>query len=249
VKWVAPLPGAAGATPIVWDNSIFVNTPDENKDLLLICFDHESGKERWRRAIAKNANREKGRNNMVAPSPVTDGQRVVTLFANGSLAAYDFAGKQLWARDLAAEYGKFAQMWIYGSSPLLYEGRLFVQVLQNENPDGYDHARDDKPGRESFLLCVDPATGTNVWRHIRPTDALSEAFEAYTTPLPLATPGGVQLIVVGGNYVTGHASSDGSNCGVAAALTTGTNGIGASRPPRWRLVILWSPAARNAIPF
>jgi outer membrane protein assembly factor BamB len=212
------LPGAAGATPVIWDDSIFVNSPAENKDLLLICMNRTSGKERWRQIIAKNADREKGRNNMSAPSPVTDGKRVVTLFADGSLAAYDFAGSQLWGRDLSRDYGKFAVMWIYGSSPLLYDGRLFVQVLQRDTPEGYDHARDDKPTRESFLLCIDPATGTNLWRHIRPTDAMSEAFESYATPLPVATASGAQIVVVGGNYVTGHAISDGSEVWRCAGL-------------------------------
>ena len=30
------------------------------------------------------------------------------MFATGDLAAFDFSGTQLWHRDLAAEYGRFA---------------------------------------------------------------------------------------------------------------------------------------------
>ena len=52
------------------------------------------------------------------------------LFGTGDIAAYDCAGQELWKRNLGADYGKFAIMWIYGSSPLLFEGKLYVQVLQ-----------------------------------------------------------------------------------------------------------------------
>ena len=46
------------------------------------------------------------------------------------LLAFDFDGKQVWARNLAKDFGKFSIMWIYGSSPVLHDGRLYVQVLQ-----------------------------------------------------------------------------------------------------------------------
>ena len=41
----------------------------------------------------------------------------------------DFAGQELWRRNLAKEYGHFANMWMYGSSPMLYGGRLYVNSI------------------------------------------------------------------------------------------------------------------------
>src|SRR4029079_18249464 len=109
----------------------------------------------------------------------------------------DFDGKELWKRNLADEYGRFAIMWIYGSSPLLYDGKLYIQVLQsNPRPDNYAHAQGDKAGRDSYLLCIDPATGKNLWRQERPSEATSEAQEAYTTPLPLQGPNGKEIVIV-----------------------------------------------------
>ena len=172
VAWVAPLPGYSGATPVVWEDCVFVSSPDEQKNLLLLCLDRKTGQVRWRKVVA-GGDRQEGRNNMASPSPATDGKRVFSLFATGDLAAFDFAGQELWKRNLAKEYGRFANMWIYGSSPMLYGGKLYVQVLQrNPRPDDYTHALDDKPERESFLLCLDPQTGKNLWRHVRPTDAI-----------------------------------------------------------------------------
>jgi outer membrane protein assembly factor BamB len=206
--------------PAVWDDAVFVSSPDADKDLLLLRLDRRSGQVVWQRKVAAG-NFEKGRNNCASPSPVTDGRRVFVLFATGDLAAFDFAGKELWHRNLAAEYGRFAINWIYGSSPMLFRDQLYVQVLQDAKvPENYSHAQDGKPDRDSFLLCVDPATGQNLWRHVRPTDATSEAQEAYTTPIPCEGPDGPEIIVVGGNYVTAHSTKDGAELWRCAGLNT-----------------------------
>lgn len=218
VLWVTPLPGYSGATPVVWQDSVFVSSPDAQKNLLLVCIDRNSGQVRWQK-IVSDGDQEKGRNNMASPSPVTDGHSVFLLVGTGKLAAFDFAGKELWRRDLAKDYGRFSINWLYGSSPMLYRGKLYVEVLQqNPIPDGYPQAMDDKPQRESFLLCLDPATGKNLWRQLRPSDALSEGQEAYTTPIPCENGGHSEIIVVGANYVTAHNSETGAEIWRCAGL-------------------------------
>jgi outer membrane protein assembly factor BamB len=210
VAWVAPLPGQSSATPVVWDDCVFISSPDEQQNLLLFCLDRKTGGVRWQKVVA-GKDRQVGRNNMASPSPVTDGKEVFILFVTGDLAAFDFSGQELWKRDLGKEHGRFANMWIYGSSPMLYRGKLYVQVLQhNPRPDSYTHALDDKPERESFLLCLDPQTGTNLWRHVRPTDAVEESQEAYSTPIPYAGKQGEEILVVGGDYATAHSPDTGA---------------------------------------
>ena len=207
VVWTTPLPGYSGSTPIIWDDTVFVASPDPQKNLLLICLDRKDGKPRWQKVVT-SGDLEKGRNNMASPSPVTDGKSVFCMFGTGNLAAYDFAGRELWSRDLAKEYGHFAINWIYGASPLLFRDKLYVAVIQH-NPPEYRHALDDKPERESFLLCLDPKTGKNLWRQLRPTDAISEAQESYATPIPVEGKNGGEIILVGGDYVTAHAAETG----------------------------------------
>jgi outer membrane protein assembly factor BamB len=193
---------------------------------------------RWRKVIAEG-DRERGLNNMASPSPVTDGQKVFCMFATGDLAAFDFAGQDLWQRNLAKEFGGFANMWIYGSSPMLHAGKLYVQVLQrNPCPDDYTHARDDKPQRESSLLCLDPQTGKTLWRHVRPTDATGEAQEAYSTPIPYAAKSGTEILVVGASYLTAHSpetSAELWRCG----------GLNDRKETSWRLVP--SPVAADGM--
>jgi len=218
VLWARELPGYSGATPAVWENSIFVCSSDDDKNLVLLCLDRKTGQVRWERK-AGTGNFEKGRNNAASPSPVTDGMRVFVLFATGDLVAFDFAGKELWRRNLASDYGRFAIMWIYGSSPTIYRDRLYVQVLQHGKvPAEYSHAQDGKTERDSFLLCLDPVTGKNIWRHVRSTDAISEAQEAYTTPIPSETSKEPEIIVVGGNYITAHSVDDGTELWRCAGL-------------------------------
>lgn len=229
IAWVTPLPGYSGATPVVWEDTVFVSSPDDQKNLLLLCLERKTGAVRWQKTVG-TGDREKGRNNMASPSPVTDGRLVAILFGTGHLAAYDFRGKELWSRDLAKEYGHFAINWLYGSSPLLYRDRLYVEVLQsNPIPPDYTQAIDDQPTRESYLLCLDPNTGKTLWRHVRKTDAFSEAQEAYTTPIPCPTEKGDQIILVGGNYVTAHDPSTGDELWRCAGLNDKSE-------PFWRIV-------------
>jgi outer membrane protein assembly factor BamB len=239
VAWSAALPGYSGATPIIWEDSVFVSSPDPQKNLLLLCLDRKTGRVRWQNVVAQG-DREKGRNNMASPSPVTDGKSVFILFATGDLAAYDFSGKELWKRALATEYGRFAIMWIYGSSPMLYRDRLYVQVIQHSAAGGYAHAQDGKSERESFLLCLDPKTGKNLWRHVRQTEAIDESQEAYTTPIPSQNEAGAEIIVVGGNYVTAHDPNTGAEVWRCGGLN--------DRGERfWRVVP--SPVAADGLVF
>src|SRR5271157_5309826 len=95
VAWTAPLPGPSGATPVIWDDAVFVSSPDPDRNLLLLCLERKTGQVRWQKVVARG-NRDEGRNNLASPSPVTDGQTVVALFGTGDLAAFDFSGKELW---------------------------------------------------------------------------------------------------------------------------------------------------------
>ncbi len=207
VAWVAPLPGPSGATPAVWGDALFVTSPDEAGNLLLLCLDRASGKVRWQKQLG-TGNFTKGNNNCASPSPVTDGKLVIAMFGSGDLAALDFSGQVLWSRQLEKEYGKLAINWLYGASPLLHGGRLYVQLLQR-NPPTYKHALDDKPTRESFLFCLDPQTGHYLWKQPRTTEALAECMESYATPIPFRGKQGDEILLAGGDYVTAHDAATG----------------------------------------
>ncbi len=205
VKWSLDMPGISGATPIVSGGLVFVMSPDAEGKQWLIAVDRKTGKVAWKQNIADGA-LAKGRGNSTCSSPVTDGKTVWALVGTGQLAAFDFSGKELWRRDLAKDYGKFNINWVYGSSPLLHGGKLYVLVLQRTPADGgYPGIEEkDKGPRESYLLALEPKTGKTLWKHVRPTDAEMETQETYATPIPATVGGRTQLLIAGGDYLTGH---------------------------------------------
>lgn len=212
VKWKVALPGPSGATPAIWGDHIFVSSPDENKNLLLFCISRKDGKVLWQKQLVEGGNIDKGKGNMASPSPITDGKAVYILYGTGDMAALDFTGKVLWQRNLGADYGKFAIMWTYGSSPLLFDGKIYVQVLQRTPaPADYPGMGGAAGDRESYLLAMDPATGKTLWKHVRPTEARLESMESYATPVPHTGPDGkTQILLVGGNCITGHDPANGA---------------------------------------
>jgi outer membrane protein assembly factor BamB len=199
VAWKVAMPGRSGSTPIIWGEHIFLNvgTADGSGDLELWSLDRNSGKMRWKGHIA-GGNHIERKQNMSSPSPVTDGQTVWVMTGVGVLKAFDFKGKELWARDIPKDYGAFGLNWGYASSPLLHAGDLFVQVLHG--------MKTDEP---SYLLRIDGKTGKTLWRTERPTKAITESPDSYTTPALLRYGNTTEIVITGGDVVTGHDPASG----------------------------------------
>ncbi len=206
VAWSLPMSGPSASTPIVLGNKVFISSVDrENQSLHALCLDRTVGKVLWQVKIGDGLKRD-DRSNYSSPSPVTDGKVVVFFYGNGELAAFDLDGKPLWNRNIEKDYGDFAFQWTFSSSPLLFEGRLYLPVLQRDQPV---HNR-GKEGGESYLLCIDPTSGKTLWRHVRPTEAQAESREAFSTPIPVEVGGKWQVVLAGGDMLSGHEPATGS---------------------------------------
>ena len=229
ITWQVPMTAWSGATPIIWGDYIFLNAAEGGKrtppgygrrrrgqkgqpppppaeeeepdpragDLALWCLNRNSGEVRWTRSLGAG-NRQLMKQNMSSPSPVTDGEHVWVMTGTGILKSFDFEGNEIWSRNIQTDYGEFGLMWGYASSPLLYNGTLYVQVLHGMKTDD-----------PSYLLGIDPATGSTTWRVERPTDAIAESPDSYTTPAVLRYQGRTEIVVTGGDYVTGHDPTNG----------------------------------------
>jgi outer membrane protein assembly factor BamB len=211
ITWSLPLPAWSGSTPIVWGDRIFLNVA-ENNDLYLWSVDRARGVPVWKQRLG-SGNVRIMKQNMSSPSPVTDGKAVWVMTGTGILKAFDFAGKELWMRDIQKDYGRFGLMHGYGSSPLLHEDALFVQVLHG--------MRTDDP---SYLLRIDKTTGKTVWRVERPTQARFESPDAYTTPALLRYANSTEIVVTGGDVVTGHDPATGKELWRAKGLNPSNDG-------------------------
>lgn len=217
IAWTLAMPSFSGSTPIVSGSRIFLNVADdvhskEPVTLHLWCVDRDSGRLLWQRPLG-GGNRQERKQNMSSPSPVTDGKNVWVMTGTGVLKAFDFAGAELWARDIQKDYGRFGQNYGYGSSPLLYGDSLYVQVLHGM------HTHDP-----SYLLRIDKASGRTLWRVERPTSARNESPDAYTTPALLDRDGSAEIVVLGGDVVTGHDPATGSELWRAGGLNPDNDG-------------------------
>jgi outer membrane protein assembly factor BamB len=191
VTWRLALPAWSGSTAIVWDNRIFLNVAEGN-DLSLWTIDRDKGTPIWKKHLSGGNHREM-KQNMSSPSPVTDGKSVWVMTGTGILKAFDFDGKELWTRDIQKDHGRFGLNWGYASSPLLHDDALFVQVLHGMHTDD-----------PSYVLRIDKSTGKTIWRVERPTKAIRESPDAYTTPALLTYNNTAEIVITGGDVATGH---------------------------------------------
>jgi outer membrane protein assembly factor BamB len=217
VAWQLALPAWSGSTPIVWGDRIFLNVAEDLRmqagdNLQLWCVDRVRGTVLWKRPLGGGNHREQ-KHNMSSPSPVTDGTAVWVMTGTGILKAFDFTGTERWARDIQKDYGPFGLNWGYGSSPLLHGDALYVQVLHGMR------TRD-----LSYLLRIDKATGKTMWRVERPTPARFESPDAYTTPALLRYGTTTEIVVTGGDVVTGHDPATGKELWRAGGLNPNNDG-------------------------
>ncbi|MHC4130594.1 MAG: outer membrane protein assembly factor BamB family protein [Planctomycetota bacterium] len=206
VAWELTLPGDSSATPIVWGDSVFITSTDSTyKKLYAICINIQNGNIVWQKEAAQvifGKPRDRQKNTKATSSPVTDGKRVYFLFGTGDMIAYDMKGEKIWERNLSKDYGNFDLMWGYSSSPLLFGDKLYIQVLRRDKP--WQAVPDDIVPHESLLLALDCNTGKTIWKHKRQTDALNESMDSYSTPIVYEGNNRFEIIVVGGDYATGH---------------------------------------------
>lgn len=196
ITWKLPMPAWTGATPIIWGEHIFLNVA-EGDQIHLWCVNRNDGKVIWKKLLS-GGNVKMRKQNMSSPSPVTDGRNVWVMTGTGILKSFDFQGNEQWTRDIQKDYGKFGLNHGYGSSPLLHQGALYVQVLHGMLTDD-----------PSYVLRIDAKTGKTVWRVERPTKAIQESPDSYTTPMVAKAGAGLELIISGGDAVTGHDLANG----------------------------------------
>jgi outer membrane protein assembly factor BamB len=194
ISWKIRLPAYSGSTPIIWGDLIFLNvaTGANTGVLELWAVDRVKKSVAWKQPLAPTNHMER-KQNMSTPSPVTDGRLVWVMTGVGILKAFDFQGKEVWSRDIQAEYGRFGLNWGYASSPLLQGDALYVQVLHGMKTDD-----------PSYVLKIDKMTGKTLWRVERLTDAPNESPDSYTTPAWIEANGRAELIITGGDVVSGH---------------------------------------------
>jgi len=171
IKWKTPIEGRGWASPVVWENKVFIATavreaegtdtaPPANyrsgrvgkTSILrweLHCLDIETGNLLWKQVAFKGNPRIRThpKNTFASETPATDGKHVYVYFGMIGLFCYDMDGKLIWQKDLGG-YEMLGD-WGTSSSPILHDGKLYLQIDNEEN---------------AFLTAMDPKDGEELWR-------------------------------------------------------------------------------------
>lgn len=216
LAWKTEIPGLAHASPIVWEDRVYVTTavsetppprffaeiPDTRESVvdqtshrwLILAIDRGTGEVLWERTAAEGAPRtgrlRKGTFNN--STPATDGEHIVALFGSQGLFCYDRDGNLLWQVDLGLlDAGWFFDptvQWGTAGSPILHDGKVIVQI------DVFGGA---------FLAAFDVVDGAELWR--TPRDEVS----SWATPTVVAGPQGAEVVTNGGRAIRGYDAATG----------------------------------------
>jgi len=197
-----PLPGKN--SPVVWGDRVFVTGATEDRQAVF-CYNADSGELVWTGDVPGPPPPEfddQG-TGYAASTVVTDGRCVAAIFANGSVAGFDMAGRRLWLRNLGAP----TNMYGYATSLVMYKNLVIVQFDQGgEDFDPYDPTT-----HRGRLIGIDWASGQTVWEEDR------EVPESWATPLILDKPAPM-LVTCANPLVIAYDPSDGSEIWRAEVL-------------------------------
>jgi outer membrane protein assembly factor BamB len=194
VVWKLRLPGVGSSTPAIWGEHIFFTSQD-GSDLVLLCADTD-GKEKWRRKLGSSAFKARGdEGNFASASPSTDGKHVWAFVGSGELGCFDFAGNEVWKIDLQKLYGRFKIQFGMHTTPLLYEDRLYLQLIHSGG---------------AWVVALDKETGKEVWKVARKSDGREECEHSYASPCLWHNGKEAYLITHGNDYAIAHRLSDGA---------------------------------------
>lgn len=200
IVWKVALPGPAGATPVVWDDRIFLTSTNNEGELLLMALKTD-GKDAWKQVVSKgNKNVRGDEGNSASPSPITDGKHVWVFFTDGILGCYTVEGKEVWKFDVQDRYGKFSIQFGLTSTPVLDKGVLYQQLI---------HGDGNAKTQEACVFAVNALTGKEIWKVDRPSDAHTENEHSYASPV-MYDDGSLKFLVThGADYVVAHDLKDG----------------------------------------
>jgi len=214
VQWKVALPGRGTASPIVWENQVFVltaiptgrkvevkpdaippgpnahmiNPPSEFQRFTVMSLDRATGKVLWQQTAREKVPHEGYHRDhgYASGSPVTDGRYLVAYFGSNGLFCYDLAGHLLWQKDLGLQRTRYG--YGEGTSPALHGHTLVIL---------WDHEGDD------FIVAMDVRDGKELWRQKRDEPT------GWSTPLIIKHEGRWQVVASGTNKVRSYDLSTG----------------------------------------
>lgn len=195
VAWKQAIPGIGWSSPVLWDGAVYLTTAlldgEENPtSLRALRVDGETGKIAWDVEVFPQTGsaQKQPKNSFASPTPIVADGKVYVHFGPMGTACLNTDGAVLWRQtDLAYDtpHGN-------GGSPALFDGKLIYSCDDTKEP---------------FVVALDAASGTVLWKTPRSTDA-SKKF-SFSTPLVIDDGGVKRAVVPGSGFVGAYDVADG----------------------------------------
>jgi outer membrane protein assembly factor BamB len=200
IAWKVEIPGKGYASPIVWEDRIYVLTavpsgkpnevaeptassdgqrprniqPTQTQQFTILALRREDGGVIWKKVLREEVPHEGTHTTATwaSNSPITDGEHIFAYFGSRGLFCLDMEGNLIWEKDLGDMQTRrgFGE----GSSPALHGDTLLIN---------WDHEGD------SFIVALDKRTGKELWRRDR------DEVTSWSTPLIVEHGGKTHAIV------------------------------------------------------
>lgn len=181
-RWKIKLPGTGNASPVVWENKIFVSCADDEKDLgYLMAVDEREGEILWQKEFAVTDLSLHNNNKLDAATPAVDETQVYVIWYSKEkteLTALDHSGNLQWQ----AVFGGIEARHGGGSSLSLTDTYV---VFTREQEQG--------SSRNSSWVAVDKRTGKTAWELERE----SAVANSFATPILVKADNGATQLIFG----------------------------------------------------
>ncbi|MEE8367734.1 MAG: PQQ-binding-like beta-propeller repeat protein [Thermoanaerobaculia bacterium] len=202
VAWRVGIPGLGNSSPVVWGDRVYVTTAvaeggsvplrvgrtgsgeevEEAREhrWLVLAIDKASGETLWETVVGQGVplTRRHFKATQANSTPAVDGAHVVVVFPTAGLACLGTDGSIHWKHELgglnAGGFNDPGLQWGFASSPIIHQGRVFLQVDIHEGP---------------YLAAWDLETGRELWRTDR-----GDVAPSWATPAIWATATGDELV-------------------------------------------------------
>jgi len=217
VLWKSKVAGLGHASPIVWDDRVFVVSAISGRDdaalrvglygdiwpveddtahrWMLYCFDRPTGNLRWEKVIVEGVPKIKRHTKATHANatPATDGKHVVVMLGSEGLHCFSIDGEPVWRKDFGVlDSGYYVvppAQWGFASSPVIAGDRVIVQCDVQ---------------KDSFIAALALADGKELWRTPR------DEVPTWSTPTVHVDGERAQIIVNGYKHIGGYDLNSGA---------------------------------------